>query len=283
MIRPLTTIYLTAGGLWILAGCGGPGEEVNSPGVPGEAEAACFSPRRGEVWKYRVQKEIPVELRLSKSDAARRPQRTDNAHLITFEQVRTCTGTRVFEHTGRSLTGIAISEDGKKLGEELYQTGPEGLLSWGWIPADVKDEDVKLLPEGVPIATSGMQPGETWESVGANAENPFLFRVIERDQITVPAGTFQACRIQITSKKISSDPNTGSDQINYLKRTVWFAEQVGVVREEIVYYGEQKVRVKQRSELVHWSPPSGESTPDPPMVSSSKKTLALPVERRHGQ
>ena len=35
---------------------------------------AYFTPLAGEVWKYRIQKEIPIELRLSEADASLRPR-----------------------------------------------------------------------------------------------------------------------------------------------------------------------------------------------------------------
>lgn len=283
MTRLLHTSLLTVACLLHLTSCGSKDADASQPGGAAEPKQACFAPRPGEVWKYKVQKEIPIDLRLSKTDAARRPQRTDNAHLITFEQVRTCTGERVLEESGKSLTGITISENGKMLGEELYQISPEGILSWGWIPVHVKDEDVELLPEGVPIATPGMQPGETWECLGTDEDSPFLFRVIERGNVTVPAGTFHAARIQITSEKISPHPVTGEDHVTYLKRTVWFAEAVGVIKEEIVYYGEQGVRVKQRSELVHWITTPDTPDPEATMVNTGRDLFSDPEQPGRGE
>ncbi|MEE3179305.1 MAG: hypothetical protein VX317_06455, partial [Verrucomicrobiota bacterium] len=240
----LSAVLFAGGYLLALGGCGktaGPDTTREQDGP----EVAYFSPHPGETWKYKVQKEIPIELRLSEADAALRPQLTDTAHLITFEQIRTCTGEREIEALGKTLTTIAISENGKVMGEELYQLGPEGILSWGWIPANVKNGEAHLLEEGVAIATPDMQPGQTWEWLGRDSGNPFLFRVIERGMVTVPAGTFQATRIQITSEKISPHPVTGDDHVTYLKRSLWFAKNVGVIKEDIVYYGEQHVRVRQ--------------------------------------
>lgn len=262
-------VLLAAGGyLPGLAGCGKHGDP-DTTSEQKDPPVAYFTPDPGEVWKYKVQKEIPIEFRLSEADAALRPQRTDTAHLITFEQVRTCTGNRKIEALGKTLTTIAISENGKVMGEELYQIGPGGILSWGWVPANVKDEEAHLLEEGVAIATSDMQPGQAWESLGSEPDCPFLFRVIEAGRVTVPAGTFQATRIQITSKKISPHPVTGEDHITYLKRSLWFAKEVGVIKEDIVYYGEHHVRVKQRSELVHWVAPPAEPRPETVMVNTA--------------
>ncbi len=239
------------------------------------SDVAYFTPMPGEVWKYRIHKEIPIELRLSKADASLRPQRTDTAHLITFEQVRTCTGEREINRLGKKLTTIAISENGKTLGEELYQIGPEGILSWGWIPARIDEEDAPLLDEGVAIASPSMEPGQSWESLGRDPENPFLFRVIERGPVTVPAGTFQSIRIQITSRKITPHPVTGEDQATHLKRSLWLAEEVGVIKEDIVYYDEQHVKVKQRAELVRWIPPSSRPRPKSVIIKTGGKEGSL--------
>ncbi len=273
--KNILVVLSTGGCLLGLAGCGKHGD----PDTSGEQKpppVAYFAPLPGEVWKYKVQKEIPIEFRLSEADAALRPQRTDTAHLITFEQIRTCTGKRQIEALGKTLTTIAISENGNVMGEELYQIGPGGVLSWGWVPANVKDEEAHLLEEGVAIATPDMQPGQTWESLGNEPDCPFLFRVIETGNVTVPAGTFQATRIQITSEKFSPHPVTGEDQITYLKRSLWFAKEVGVIKEDIVYYGEQHVRVRQRSELVHWIAPPAGPRPETVMVNTGGTTPGAP-------
>ena len=140
----------------------------------------------------------------------------------------------------------------------------------------MKNGEGRLLEEGVAIDTPDMQPGQTWEWLGKDSGNPFLFRVIERGMVTVPAGTFQATRIQITSEKISPHPVTGDDHVTYLKRSLWFAKNVGVIKEDIVYYGEQHVRVRQRSELVHWVVPSGGSPPKKVMVNTDGPAPGAP-------
>ena len=281
---PYDLVRIIAGSLvMVVAGCK-PWNDSELSGLDHTAPqdtsgVAYFTPLAGEVWKYRIQKEIPIELRLSEADASLRPQRTDTAHLITFEQVRTCTGEREIDRLGKKLTTIAISENGKTLGEELYQIGPKGILSWGWIPAQVEEEDAPLLDEGVTIASPSMEPGQSWESLGRDPDNPFLFRVIERGPVTVPAGTFQSTRIQITSKKITPHPVTGENQVTYLKRSLWLAEEVGVIKEDIVYYDEQHVQVKQRAELVRWIPPSSRPHPKSVIIKTGGREGSLEGRR----
>ena len=56
-----------------------------------------------------------------------------------------------------------------------------------------------------------------------------------------------------------------------------------MIKEEIVYYGEQNVRVKQRSELVHWTTPSSETNPEAAMVNTTGEPFPLPDEHRQEQ
>ena len=244
----------------LVSGCGSNNEdEVGDQKAEGAGQGAehFYNPREGEVWRYKVQKEIPLELRLSEADAARRPERTESSHLITFERVRTCTGTRQPAGAEKMLTTMEISENGEFLGEELYEISPEAVLSRGWIPAS-DDEEANVLESGVALATAKMQPGQVWEGVGRDPGRSFLFRVIEVTKVTVPAGIFEAARIQITSEQEGRG----------LKRTVWFAENVGIVKEEVVYFGPQRVRVREHSELVHWVIPAGDPPPEAAVVST---------------
>lgn len=272
---PIRTLGLLAG-IALLSACSKTEQADNSEETPAVEAKSFFAPRPGETWKYKVQKEIPIELQLSELDASRHPEPTESGHLITFEQVRTCLGEREIEGLNEELTTIAITEDGKVLGEELYEISAVGIFSRGWIPAGVEDALANLLPEGVAIATANMQPGQQWQSAGTDPGTPFLFRVIERGKVTVPAGTFEAARIQITSEKISIHPITEEEHVTYLKRTLWFADGVGVVKEDIVYYGEQRVRVKQHSELVHWVVPTDKPEPAAVVVSTEGPREPVP-------
>ena len=49
---------------------------------------------------------------------------------------------------------------------------------------------------------------------------------------------------------------------------MWCAETVGVVKEEVVYFGPQRVRVREHSELVHWVIPAGDPPPEAAVVST---------------
>jgi hypothetical protein len=117
-----------------------------------------------------------------------------------------------------------------------------------------------------------MEAGQVWEGVGLDPARTFLFRVIERAQVTVPAGTFDAARIQITSDHFSND----DEDVMTLKRTVWFAENVGIVKEEVVSYDSQKVLVRESAELIHWVIPSEDEPSGATIVTTEDRLVPEP-------
>jgi len=245
----------------LVAGCGSSEENAeNDSGASPHAQGmeGFFNPKKGETWNYRVQKEIPLDVELSPDDKMLRPERTDSGYLITFERVRTCAGKKNYGATDRDLTAMDILENDELLGHELYDIGPNGVFFRGWMGADQK-EPTDLLEKGVRLASPEMLAGQSWESSGADPQRQFHFRVIERSAIEVPAGEFEAVRIQITSDHEGKG----------LKRTIWFAENIGIVKEESVYYGPQRTRVRETSELVHFTVPEEAPPAEESLVSLS--------------
>ncbi len=262
--RPIRPPVAMTAALLLAVGCGKQDDRTRNSSdheTPRQGLEGFFDPRPGETWKYKVQREIPLEVELSEEDATRRPERTESGHLITFERVRTCTGTTKPKSADRTLTSIDITENGVHLGRELYDISSDGIFSKGWIGAgDAAPEE--FLERGIALANPKMQPGDTWKGSGRDPSRQFFFRVIERTTVSVPAGRFLATRIQVT---MDHDDRS-------LTRTIWFANKVGIIKEETVAYGSQRTRVRERSELVHWRTP-GDFPPDPdspvPVVTSN--------------
>ena len=76
-----------------------------------------------------------------------------------------------------------------------------------------------------------------------------------------PAGTFEAARIQITSQSGGT----------HLKHTIWFAENVGIVKEESVRSSADTVILREKSELIDWHVPD----PDAPNPYADEEEAAL--------
>jgi hypothetical protein len=75
----------------------------------------------------------------------------------------------------------------------------------------------------VPFIIAGLRPGDKLPDVEAvGGSRTRATEVVAREEITVPAGTFQTIRLLMT----------GEDGRVELRRTLWFAPGHGLVREE---------------------------------------------------
>lgn len=222
-----------------------------------------FEPRPGETWSYKVERRLPRNARLSAEDEARNPSFSPAGYRVEFVRKRLCIGMRQPDGTDERLTCFDLFEDGVLKERELYEIGPEGLFGRGWARTD-HGRDRTVLTEPIPIAFPRMEAGKSWEALGNDIQREFSFRVIERAEITVPAGTFEAARIQITSESAG----------NHLKHTIWFAENVGIVKEESVRSSAETVLLREKSELIDWHVPD----PDAPNPYADEEAAAIAPE-----
>ena len=117
------------------------------------------------------------------------------------------------------------------------------------------------------LASPGMTGGQSWESNGSSPGQPIQFRVIERSTIEVPAGSFETVRIQM---------NTGNNSRG-VRRTLWFAENVGIVQEETIHYDEHRITVRESITLTGWTLPAAEEkSPPPPPEEDGSLPEVLP-------
>ena len=189
---------------------------------------------------------LPKHAQLSAADRRRHTSLSRDGYRLEFERKRICAGLLRPEGADEEFTCIDIFEDGKKKERELYDVSPEGMFGRGWAHTDGDESQIQLT-EPVPIAVPRMAAGESWEAESSDDNRTFLFRVIERTAVTVPAGTFETARIQITSEADGG----------YLEHTIWFAENVGIVKEESVRSSHETILVRESSELIEWQLPAG--------------------------
>ena len=240
------------------------GQSEASSRPPSRGVDGFFAPEPGETWIYEVRREVPFEAGLPAADKAAFPDRTDTSHLTTTERRRTCTGAEQVPGAKHPLTVIDLYEDEQFRGRELYDINPRGVFSRGWL--DAKDNNRShVLEQGVAVAPRALVPGTSWLNSGRDAGRLFHFRIVERTSVTVPAGTFETARIQITNHQHGKG----------LKRTIWFAENVGIVKEESVYYDASQVHIRERAILTDWIlPETPTASSSPPRSPRSKPPSA---------
>jgi hypothetical protein len=221
-----------------------------TPEIPGLD--GFFNPQAGEVWVYAVTRDFAPGSRLRPVEDARATELPDGAKRITFERRRICVGLERPAGAEKALTTFALYEDDRLVEREFYDISSAGLIGRGWTPAPEAGPAVTPAPEGilltpgVTIALPHMVGGQSWTAPGANNGPLFHLDVIERATVNVPAGEFETARIRLT---------TGGTKRS-TKRTVWFAENVGIVKEEVTHYGPGSILVREELVLTKWAPPS---------------------------
>jgi hypothetical protein len=104
------------------------------------------------------------------------------------------------------------------------------------------------LDHPVPLVVAGMKAGgESPEIEAADGGLARKTRVMAREEVTVPAGTFPSIRLLMT----------GSDGDLELSRTIWFSPGTGIVREEKVRHRFGKLIFRETHELEEFRPSGG--------------------------
>jgi len=105
---------------------------------------------------------------------------------------------------------------------------------------------------------------------GKTLNNDFLLRVAERERITLPAGTFDALRIEARGTDLGNG--------DLLERTAWVAPELmrGVLAMEALVRRDGKVIRGERSELSVYATNDPVATPVPAALTPARKAVASP-------
>lgn len=245
---------------------------TEAPPAAGQGLEGFFNPQPGEVWTYAVTRTFAPGTRLRPTEESKAVALPNGAKRITFERRRICAGPERPEGAEKDLTAFELHEDGLLAEREFYDISPAGLIGRGWTsapevtPAVTPPPEGVLLTPGVTIALPRMVAGQSWSAPGVKAGPIFNLDVIENTKVSVPAGVFEATRIRLT---------TGGPKRS-TKRTLWFAENIGIVQEEVAHYGAGRLLVKEHLALTNWSLPS-EMTEEP--ATGTMTSLDKPDEQ----
>ena len=155
-----------------------------------------FNPQVGEAWTYAVTRDTAPGLPTKRVDGRRL---SNGATRTTFERRRICTGLARPDGAEHDLTAFDLLEDGELVEHEYYDITAKGFIGRGWAPANAPASKGVLLTPGVTIALPGMSGGQSWTAPGTKSGPIFNLDVIERTDLTVPAGTFETTRIRLKS------------------------------------------------------------------------------------
>lgn len=97
------------------------------------------------------------------------------------------------------------------------------------------------LETAIPFVFAGMRPGIEMKPLSIyEGANQRIMKVVARESVEVPAGTFPCIRLLMT----------GNDGELELRRTTWFAPGIGIVKEEKTRYAGEKLLFRETSSLL---------------------------------
>ncbi len=220
-----------------LAACGGGADESGVAALSDASNGEHILPvAEGTIWKYRVITEIPAAANGGAADES-----------AEEEMIR--------RHIGRIAAGeneelyecFEISSFGRAISREFVEIHPDRVMMRGSarIDEDGNQGDVFLLDPPIPLVMREMRPGDALRELkttdGIVVRN---LQVVANESITVPTGTYEALRLLMT----------GMDGPLELRRTIWFASGVGIVREETTRYREDSLLYRSTQELTAFEP-----------------------------
>lgn len=241
-----TTVILLASAVLSLAACGekkAAKQQINIPTSDAdraqrEKDTPLLRVKKGDAWVYSVQLFIPAGANI------------DNPKEVNqrYEMTRTYIGTNQPSPDVKEAQCFEVTIPGSPTMKEFVEIRDDVILLLGSL---VESDPPRLIwhSQPVPFLVAGMKPGTAFPEIKTTDES--LVRntdVIAREEVTVPAGTFSCIRLLMT----------GQDSGIEIRKTLWYAPQHGIIREESSRYVGEKLLYRETQELTRFTKGSGE-------------------------
>jgi hypothetical protein len=240
-MKPVAQLASLIGAVIALSSCDSSKKATKPPTSPisdaaavVQADIPILPVTKGDHWIYQVHLEIPA------NTTSAGASEIDSEHPLT----RTYIG-KVFPAEGLpQVDCFEVVAPAMPVEREFVEIHPDRILMRGSMLMRPETTHPMWLDHAVPFVFAGMKPGT--ESPEIKAVGGGLSRktqVVAREPVTVPAGTYPSIRLLMT----------GMDGDLELRRTIWFAPGIGIVREEKVRYRLGKLIFRETQELTETS------------------------------
>ncbi len=201
----------------------------------------------GDRWEYLVTVQAPKGAKMPEAEGVTVKEVPDGIQS-QFTKVRIYEGKKQIKPEGESLDTFRMERNGKAEELEFSDVRSGAIYARGWKKEGDKPGEVFLLTKPLLMVASTNEAGHQWEiKAGDGRTTPVFnrkFRVFGHEKVSVPAGEFEAIRVEVT----------GASGMTEIKRTYWFAEGVGFVKEEKTYYSKTTRLIHQVMELAKYTP-----------------------------
>ncbi len=194
------------------------------------ADTPILPVKPGDSWAYDVRLEIPADVTSFGAAAVSTKHRRVRTYLGKKSAADGLPETDCFE----------VSVPGSPNEREFVEIHDDRILMRGSLVMRPETTKPFWLQTPVPFVIAGMKPGTAMPELrttdGSLSRDT---KVIAREEITVPAGTFRCIRLL----------TTGNDGEIELRRTVWFCPGKGIIREEKARYRRDKLIYRETQDL----------------------------------
>jgi hypothetical protein len=207
-----------------------PATSTAAPPAEAQSDIPILQLTKGDHWIYSVRLEIPTGI------TSVGASEVDTKHPLT----RTYIGKIIPAIGLPEVDCFEIAAPSLPIEREFVEIHPDRILMRGSMLMRPETTHPMWLDHAVPFVFAGMKPGT--ESPQVEAVSGAFSRktqVVARESITVPAGTYPSIRLLMT----------GMDGDLELRRTIWFAPGVGIVRDEKARYRLGKLIFRETQEL----------------------------------
>lgn len=207
-------------------------DEVKPPAPDGSAADLPLLPAApGDAWIYQVRLRIPSGV--TSATAAE----VD----VTYQGTRTFLG-KVSAGAGLPEAGcFEVHVPGSPREREFVDIFPNHILMRGSLVMRSETSRPLWLEQPETFVAAGMKAGDSLlDFVSTDGGIIRRTKVIGREEVTVPGGSFRCIRLL----------TTGSDGELDLRRSMWFAPGTGIIREEKARYRRDRLVLREVHELV---------------------------------
>lgn len=195
------------------------------------ADTPLLSAAPGDAWIYQVRLRIPPGV--TSVTAAEVDTR--------FRSVHTYLGKLSASEGLPETDAFEVAVPGSPREREFVDLHPDRILMRGTQVMRPENPRLMWLAEPAPFVIAGMKAGDSLpDFISTDGGIIRRTKVIAREHVTVPAGSFHCIRLL----------TTGCDGELDLRRTIWFAPATGIVREEKSCYRRDRLVLREVHELV---------------------------------
>jgi hypothetical protein len=200
----------------------------------------------GDQWEYRMTIVAPFGSKMPGGEGITVKEVADGIQS-QFNKVRIYEGKKKPKEDAEELDTFRIERNGKLEGIEYSDVRDDVIYARGWKKEGDQPGEVFLLTKPLLMVAGASQAGDQWEIKSRDGKSTPLFkrkfRVFGNEKVKVPAGEFDALRIEVI----------GIFDTTEIKRTYWFAKDVGFIKEEKTYYSKTRRLIQEVMELTKYT------------------------------